>query len=76
MELCFTPVKGSKYNSNQTCIWGHPGVDWGSREYFSGFNNAYKYGISVVMASDRGMNCNLKDNDYMKNWYDVLNIDC
>ena len=64
MPLCFEPVKGTPSNTNETCIIGHGGADWGSHTMLAGFSHAYKYGITVALNSDVGMNCNLKGDDF------------
>ena len=76
MPLCFKAKEGTPSNINETCIIGHGGADWGSHTMLAGFSNAYKYGITVAVNSDAGMNCNLKGNDFFKNWRDEDDPDC
>ena len=68
MKECRSPINATGTNENQTCVFGHVGADWGSRTYFTGYNPAYEYGITISMNSMIGMNCDLKENDFKKNY--------
>ena len=64
MRECRHPINATGTKPNQYCVFGH----LGARTYFTGYNPAYEYGITIAMNSIGGMNCDLKGNDFMKNY--------
>lgn len=49
------PGTGPRENA---ILWGHPGSDYGSTSSpVCGWNDAYNFGICVLMNSAQGMNC-------------------
>ena len=47
MIECHSPINATGTNRNQTCVFGHPGDDWGSHSYFTGYSPAYNYGFTL-----------------------------
>ena len=47
---------------------GHAGEDWGSGAQLVGYNFAHKFSIMTSIDSNMGLNCSLKNNDFMQNW--------
>jgi hypothetical protein len=55
---------------------GHAGADWGSGAQMVGYNYHAKVSVAYAQATMLGMNCSLKEDDYMQNFSFEQDISC